>query len=135
MEYEVTHAMPAGKYAVFDVAADADHMAEWLPTAFDVTAEGDGTVHVEGDSPGGHYSREGLWRAERDQLRIEWGSAEDGRYAGWMQMTGIEDDASEVVLHLSFFGDQEMAEHHDDRMEQGMSEALARLADAVEQRS
>lgn len=132
MEYEASRAMPASKQQAYQVAADVERMETWLPTTFDVGVNADGTVHIEGEAPGGQrYSRDGLWSARDEQLRLEWGSEEDGRYAGWLQFTGIEDDASEAVLHLSFLGEQEMAAEHDEQMDVGMAQALDRLAAVV----
>ena len=81
----------------------------WLPTTIEVEDAGPDRVHVEGDAGGQHYATDGLFRAEKDQLRMEWGS-EGPDYAGWAQVYHEGDDASEVNLHLSFFGKQ--AEAH-----------------------
>lgn len=135
MEYEASKAMPAGKQTAYAVAADLDRMASWLPTTFEVALNRDGTVHVEGEADGHPYAADGLLGARDQQLRLEWGSDEDGRYAGWLQFTGIEDDASEAVLHLSFLGDQPQAHQRDPEMQRGLEEALERLAQAVAERT
>ena len=80
-------------------------MQRWLPTTIEVEDAGPDRVHVEGDAGGHHYATNGLFRAEKDQLRMEWGS-EGPDYAGWAQVYHEGDDASEVNLHLSFFGKQ-----------------------------
>jgi uncharacterized protein YndB with AHSA1/START domain len=135
MEYEESRGMPADAEIVFDVMSDVDAMQRWLPTTMDVEAAGPDRIHVEGDAGGHHYATDGLFRAEQEQLRMEWGS-EGPDYAGWAQVYHSGAGASEVNLHLSFFGDQ--AEAHRgaaaDQMREGMREALKRLEEEVTRR-
>jgi len=139
MEYEESRRMPAAADVVFDIMSDLDTMQRWLPTTMEVEDAGPDRVHVEGtveDGAGGHhYATDGLFRAEKDQLRMEWGS-EGPDYAGWAQVYHGGDDASEVNLHLSFFGDQPEAHRGAaaDRTRQGMQEALQRLEEEVARR-
>jgi uncharacterized protein YndB with AHSA1/START domain len=139
MEYEESRRMPADAATVFDVMSDVETMRRWLPTTMDVETAGPDRVHVEGtaeDGTGGHhYAADGLFRAEKDQLRMEWGS-EGPEYAGWAQVYHSGDDASEVNLHLSFFGTQPQSHRGAaaDRTREGMLEALKRLEDEVSRR-
>ena len=124
--------MPAPADVVFDIMSDIDTMQRWLPTTMEVEDAGPDRVHVEGDAGGQHYATDGLFRAEKEQLRMEWGS-EGPDYAGWAQVYHEGDDASEVNLHLSFFGDQPMSHEGEaaEQMRQGMREALERLEQEV----
>jgi len=128
--------MPAPADTVFDIMSDVDTMERWLPTTMDVEDAGPDRVHVEGEARGQHYSADGLFRAEKEQLRMEWGS-EGPDYAGWAQVYHEGDDASEVNLHLSFFGDQPEAHRGAaaDRTRQEMQEALERLEEQVRRRA
>lgn len=127
--------MPADAEIVFDLLSDVDTMDRWLPTAMLVEPAGPNRVHVVGEEDGTRYDARGLFRAQQDQLRVEWGS--DGPdYAGWAQVFHSGAGSSEVNLHLSFFGDQPMA-HEGESAEQirkGMREALARLEEEVTRR-
>lgn len=127
--------MPADAEIVFDVLADVDRMERWLPTTFDVEEAGPDRVHVKGEAGGHPYDAEGLFRARRDQLRIEWGS-HGPDYAGWAQIYHSGAGASEVNLHLSFLGDQPQAHGGKaaEQMRQGMRESLDRLAEEVGRR-
>jgi uncharacterized protein YndB with AHSA1/START domain len=135
MEFEESRRMPAPADVVFDIMSDVETMQRWLPTTMDVEDAGPDRVHVEGEADGHHYSTDGLFRAEKEQLRMEWGS-EGPEYAGWAQVYHEGDDASEVNLHLSFFGDQPEAHRGAaaDRTHQGMREALERLEQEVARR-
>src|SRR5215207_10134460 len=135
MEYEESRGMPADAEIVFDVMADVATMERWLPTTMDVETAGPDKVHVEGEADGHHYTAEGLFRAQQDQLRIEWGS-EGPDYAGWAQVYHSGAGASEVNLHLSFFGEQPQAHSgaEADKTRQGMREALERLEEEVTRR-
>jgi hypothetical protein len=132
MEYEESRRMPASADVVFDIMSDIETMRRWLPTTIEVEDAGPDRVHVEGDTGGHHYAADGLFRAEKDQLRMEWGS-EGPDYAGWAQVYHEGDNASEVNLHLSFFGDQPESHRGDaaDRTRQGMRDALERLENEV----
>ena len=127
--------MPADAEIVFDMMSDLNLMEHWLPTAMDVRSAGPDRGHVTGGEGGVHYDTEGLFRAQKDQLRIEWGS-EGPDYAGWAQVYHSGAGASEVNLHLSFLGDQ--PESHEgaaaEQIRQGMREALARLEEEVKSR-
>lgn len=124
--------MPADAEIVFDVISDVNSMERWLPTAMDVETAGPDKVHVTGGEDGVHYDTEGLFRAQKDQLRIEWGS-EGPDYAGWAQVYHSGAGSSEVNLHLSFFGDQPMAHEGAaaEQIRQGMRDALERLEQEV----
>ncbi|MEV5092231.1 SRPBCC family protein [Streptomyces griseoincarnatus] len=100
-EYERSHTMPAPPERVFDRAADVGRMGDWLPAELNVRAEELPAVTVHEDRTDEDTSA--LLRARRDQMRIEWGTREQGGYAGWLQVAGIDSGASEVTVHLSFF--------------------------------
>jgi carbon monoxide dehydrogenase subunit G len=135
MEYEESRGMPADAEIVFDVISDVNRMQRWLPTAMDVETAGPDKVHVTGGEDGAHYDTEGLFRAQKDQLRIEWGS-EGPDYAGWAQVYHSGAGTSEVNMHLSFFGDQPQAHGGEaaEQTRQGMREALERLEQVVARR-
>ncbi|MEU7058024.1 SRPBCC family protein [Streptomyces sp. NPDC046197] len=100
-EYERSRTMPAQPEHVFDQAANLDQLDAWLPDALHVHVEDPPAATVHEDHTGQDTSA--LLRAERDQMRIEWGTREQGSYAGWLQVAGIGGGASEVTVHLSFF--------------------------------
>lgn len=100
-EYERSHTMPGPPEQVFDQAANIGQMGEWLPGELHVRAEELPAVTVHEDCTDEDTSA--LLRARRDQMRIEWGTREQGGYAGWLQVAGIDSGASEVTVHLSFF--------------------------------
>ena len=127
--------MPAEAEIVFDVMADVDRMADWLPTTLDVQDTGPNRVGVAGEADGRRYEGEGLFRAQADQLRIEWGSSGPD-YAGWAQVYHGGVGTSEVNLHLSFLGDQPQTHGGEaaERTRQEMREALERLERIVARR-
>ncbi|MEW2297615.1 SRPBCC family protein [Streptomyces sp. NPDC006743] len=102
-EYERSRTMPAQPEQVFDQAADIGRLDAWMPDALHVRAGEPPAVTVHEDATGEDTSA--LLRTERDQMRVEWGTREQGGYAGWLQVAGIGSGASEVTVHLSFFED------------------------------
>ncbi|MGC5036452.1 SRPBCC family protein [Streptomyces sp. DT190] len=102
-EYERSRTMPAPPEHVFDQAADVGRLDGWLPDALHVEAGELPAVTVREDRT--DEDTAALLRARPEQLRLEWGTREQGGYAGWLQVAGIGSGASEVTLHLSFFDD------------------------------
>ncbi|MFC4466731.1 SRPBCC family protein [Streptomyces xiangluensis] len=102
-EYERSRTMPAQPEHVFDQAANVDQLETWLPEALHVNTGDLPAVTVHEDRTDEDTSA--LLRAQRDQMRLEWGTRDQGSYAGWLQVAGIGSGASEVTVHLSFFDD------------------------------
>ncbi|MGW7822242.1 SRPBCC family protein [Streptomyces puniciscabiei] len=100
-EYEWSRTMPAQPEQVFDQAANLGQLDAWLPTALHVEAEEPPAVTVHEDRSGQDMAA--LLRAQPEQMRLEWGTREQGSYTGWLQVSGIGTGASEVTVHLSFF--------------------------------
>ncbi|MGW2647373.1 SRPBCC family protein [Streptomyces sp. NPDC001393] len=100
-EYQWSRAMPAQPEQVFDQAANMGRLDAWLPNALHVEVEEPPSVTVHEDRSG--QDMPALLRAEPDQMRLEWGTREQGSYTGWLQVSGIGSGASEVTVHLSFF--------------------------------
>ncbi|CAL9652958.1 SRPBCC family protein [Streptomyces sp. Tu 3180] len=102
-EYERSRTMPAAPEHVFDQAANIGQMGSWLPEDLHVHAEDLPAVTVHEDRSDEDMAA--LLRARRDQMRLEWGTRDQGSYTGWLQVAGIGSGASEVTVHLSFFED------------------------------
>ncbi|WP_129305065.1 SRPBCC family protein [Streptomyces sp. L2] len=102
-EYERSRTMPAQPEQVFDQAANLGQLDAWLPDELHVRVDDPPAVTVHEDRAG--QDTAALVRAEGEQMRIEWGTREQGAYAGWLQVAGIGSGASEVTVHLSFFDD------------------------------
>lgn len=102
-EYERSRTMPAQPEHVFDQAAQVDQLETWLPEALHVDAGELPAVTVHEDRTDEDTSA--LFRARPDQMRLEWGTRDQGSYTGWLQVAGIGSGASEVTVHLSFFDD------------------------------
>ncbi|MFE6411949.1 SRPBCC family protein [Streptomyces sp. NPDC057837] len=100
-EYERSRTMHAPPEHVFDRAADVGRLESWLPDALHVEAGELPAVTVHEDRT--DEDTDALLRARPEQMRLEWGTREQGGYAGWLQVAGIDSGASEVTLHLSFF--------------------------------
>ncbi|CAL9643473.1 hypothetical protein SUDANB108_06434 [Streptomyces sp. enrichment culture] len=100
-EYERSRTMHAPPERVFDRAADVGRLESWLPDALHVEAGELPAVTVHEDRT--DEDTAALLRARPEQMRLEWGTREQGGYAGWLQVAGIDSGASEVTLHLSFF--------------------------------
>jgi uncharacterized protein YndB with AHSA1/START domain len=126
-EFERSRRMPAPADQVFDAACDVDRLDRWLPGDLHVRAEEPPAVTVHEDATG--EDARALLRAERDQLRMEWGTRDVDRYAGWLQVAGIGDDSSDVTVHLSFF-DEEHAPP-EEAVGEALDESLERLAAQV----
>ncbi|MGW7658842.1 SRPBCC family protein [Streptomyces sp. NPDC054756] len=126
-KYERSRTMPAQPEHVFDQAANLDQLDSWLPDAVHVEPEELPAVTVHEDRT--HEDTSALLRSRPEQMRLEWGTRDDGSYAGWLQVAGIDSGASEVTLHLSF-----LDERHDPgeaRVADALDGSLARLEEQV----
>jgi hypothetical protein len=115
-EYERSRTMPAQPEHVFDQAANVGQLDTWLPGELHVEAAELPAVTVHEDRTDEDTSA--LLQTRPEQMRLEWGTRDQGSYAGWLQVAGIGSGASEVTVHLSFFD-----EGHDPG-EQAVAEAL-----------
>jgi uncharacterized protein YndB with AHSA1/START domain len=100
-EYERSRTMPAQPEQVFDQASHVDQLDAWLPSALHVRAGDPPAVTVHEDRRDEDTSA--LLQARPEQMRLEWGTRDQGGYAGWLQVAGLDSGASEVTVHLSFF--------------------------------
>ncbi|MGK5732595.1 SRPBCC family protein [Streptomyces sp. URMC 124] len=126
-EYERSRTMPALPEHVFDQAGDVGRLESWMPAQLHVRAQELPAVTIHEDATG--RDEPALLRTDREQMRLEWGTREDGVYAGWLQVAGAGSGASEVTLHLSFFD-----ERHDpgaDTVHAALEGSLERLEEQV----
>ncbi|GAA3012150.1 SRPBCC family protein [Streptosporangium longisporum] len=124
-EHERSRRIAAPPGVVFDRAEDLDGLDDWLPRDLHVHAgEQPPAVTVHEDSTG--TDARALLRAERDQLRMEWGTRDNGRYAGWLQVADSGENESEVTIHLSFF-DEDHAPPAE-AVDRALGDSLERLA-------
>lgn len=126
-EYERARTMPAPPEHVFDQAAHVDQLDTWLPEALHVSAGDLPAVTVHEDRTDEDASA--LFRARRDQLRLEWGTRDRGSYTGWLQVAGIGSGASEVTVHLSFFDDSH--DPGEEAVRDALDTSLQRLEEQV----
>ncbi|MEU6037201.1 SRPBCC family protein [Actinomadura sp. NPDC047616] len=135
MEYEASRTMPADGRVVFDIAADTGTMHRWLPGEIDVHEIAPGVAEAEDHAYG--VDREGVMRTSPEQFRLEWGSRGTPDYTGWLQVMDHPGGTSEVVVHLSFLGDQPEAtgaSRARDHAERELRHSLDRLAEEVARR-
>ncbi|MEV0981669.1 MULTISPECIES: SRPBCC family protein [unclassified Streptomyces] len=126
-EYERSRTMPAQPEHVFDQAAQVDQLDAWLPQALHVRAEDLPAVTVHEDR--GDHDTAAVLKPRPEQMRLEWGTRDQGGYAGWLQVAGMGSGASEVTVHLSFFD-----EDHDpgeQRVQEALDASLQRLEQQV----
>ncbi|MEV7725407.1 SRPBCC family protein [Streptomyces sp. NPDC087917] len=123
-EYERSRTMPALPEHVFDQAAQVEQMDQWLPE--EIRVHDDGLPAVTVREGGDEAETAALLRARPEQMRLEWGTRQDGAYAGWLQVAGLDGGPSAVTVHLSFF-----AEDHDPG-EQAVNALLDRSLERLE---
>jgi hypothetical protein len=130
-EYERSRTMPARPEQVFDQAANVGQLETWLPRDLHVEPQEPPAVTVHEDRTDQDTSA--LLSARPEQLRLEWGTREQGSYAGWLQVAGLDSGASEVTVHLSFFD----GSHDPGRgaVDEALDSSLRRLEEQVRTRT
>ncbi|MFE0868149.1 SRPBCC family protein [Streptomyces rochei] len=130
-EYERSRTMPGQPEQVFDQAANVGQLDTWLPRDLHVEPEEPPAVTVHEDRTDQDMSA--LLSARPEQMRLEWGTRDQGSYAGWLQVAGLDGGASEVTVHLSFFD-----EDHDPgrrAVDDALDGSLRRLEEQVRLRT
>jgi uncharacterized protein YndB with AHSA1/START domain len=126
-EYERSRTMPAQPEHVFDQAAHVDQLDSWLPGDLHVRADDLPAVTVHEDRL--DDDTRALFQARPEQLRLEWGTRDQGGYSGWLQVAGLDSGASEVTVHLSFFEDSHDPGHQ--AVQDALDSSLRRLEEQV----
>ncbi|CAM5531182.1 SRPBCC family protein [Streptomyces aurantiogriseus] len=126
-ECERSHTIPAQPEQVFEEASDVGRLDSWLPEALHVDAGDLPAVTVHEDRT--DEDTAALFRARRDQMRLEWGTRDQGSYTGWLQVAGIGSGASEVTVHLSFFDDSH--DPGEETVRDALDSSLRRLEEQV----
>lgn len=128
-EYEATRTFEALPELVFNEVGDLQAMNSWLPSEVHIDPKEPPTADVTVEHHGHQEHERALARARKEQLRVEWGTRDDNRYAGWLQVAGIGSGASEVTVHLSFFEPDE--EPPREQVEAALDRSLERLQEQV----
>ncbi|MFB4274288.1 MULTISPECIES: SRPBCC family protein [unclassified Nonomuraea] len=132
-EFEATRGMPAESMVVFGVASDVEIMDRWLPQGLSVHDSGPGTIEADGSLVPGTGKHEGLFRAEEDQLRVEWGGRDHPDYSGWLQVSDSAAGTSEVTVHISLLDEPDSGARADE-VRGLLDRSLDRLAEEVHRR-
>ena len=98
-EYEDRLMVRGDPRRVFDFIADIRNLPHYVPTTKSAQPQGEDRVQVQGEANGQAYDADGYLRADAEAMRLEWG-ADEGYYAGWMQIRP-DGDGAEVTVHLS----------------------------------
>ncbi|MFE0804513.1 SRPBCC family protein [Streptomyces sp. NPDC058812] len=130
-EYERSRTMPAQPEQVFDQAANVGRLDTWLPRGLHVEPEDPPAVTVHEDRTDQDTSA--LLSARPEQMRLEWGTRDQGSYAGWLQVAGLDSGASEVTVHLSFFDEGHDPGQH--AVADALDSSLRRLEEQVRTRT
>jgi uncharacterized protein YndB with AHSA1/START domain len=127
-EFERTRRLPADRDTVFAAVSDPHRMAEWLPTYVDAPSDVDELTAAPTQAHDGDRTVDAVVDARPVQYRLEWGTRGQGEYAGWLQVFEIDEGASDVTVHLSFFSeDRAGAPGFSGRVEESLDGALDRL--------
>lgn len=129
MEYEQSRVIDAPDGEVWDLVSDVTRLPEWLVDTETAQMPSPDVVELVRDTDAGPYQVEGLFRAQADQRRVEWGSRDTGDYAGWLQIYDSGESRCEVNVHLSFLAEQ--PEAGAGPAQEGVEEELSRTLDRL----
>lgn len=134
--YEHSTTVQASPDAVFAFVSDVNNLPRYLPTVHSAKPQSGERVHVEGEAQGHHYDDDGYMRVDQASRRMEWGSDGEDDYTGWLTVAGDDGaTSSTVTVHLEFgeqTGDDQQISNQDERIEQGLSEALDAIRQQIE---
>lgn len=101
-EYEQSLMIAAPPEAIFDFVADVSNLPKYLPTTKSAQSQGPERVQVQGQAGDRQYNSDGFLRADRDNMRLEWG-ADEGYYSGFLTVDPQGAQAN-VTVHISLRG-------------------------------
>ena len=136
-EYEHTQTIHASPAEVFAFVSDVRNLPQYLPTTKGAEPQGEGRVRVRGEANGHEYDSDGYFQADEAMRRLEWGADEEGKYSGWLTVSG-EESASLVTVHLSFGPATDLPERIEENspgerpIQQGLEASLASIQNLVE---
>ena len=134
-EYEHTQTIHASPDEVFAFVSDVRNLPRYLPTTKGAEPQGEG--RVRGEANGHPYDSDGYFRVDEAARRLEWGADEEGKYSGWLTVSG-EESASLVTVHLSFGPATDLPERIEENspgerpIQQGLEASLASIQNLVE---
>lgn len=100
MEYQRSRRIQASPDDVFAFVSEFNNLPNYVPTIQSVETLDEGRVRLHGKVGDSSFDDEGWIRVDHNQRGLEWG-ADTRDYHGWMTVTGADDDATQVVTHLS----------------------------------
>lgn len=135
-DYEQSVTIQASPQTVFAFVSNVQNLPRFMPTTLRAQALPGEQVRVEGEVKGHSYAADGQFHADPNTQRLEW-KADEGYYAGWLQVQPAGDSASsEVTVHIALQGyapgttpQQRPTDH---QIEQGLADALTAIKSAVE---
>ncbi|HEU0138138.1 MAG TPA: SRPBCC family protein [Bryobacteraceae bacterium] len=129
-EFERTATVEAPAADVFRFVSNVSNFPLFVPSVQDASAESGDRVRMRGVSGGHAYDAVAYLRTDADQKRLEWGSENNARYHGWLEVKGGDatPDLSEVTIHLylgQMTNSEQSAEDQPNDFEERMQGALA----------
>jgi hypothetical protein len=111
---------------VFGYVSDVSHLPDYIDMLTAARPTGGGEVHVVADVPGrGIEEGDATFRADEGTRRVEWGSATNSDYTGWLQVDDGDGGGASVRLGMQL--------HHDDqRGEESIDKTLETLRSRLE---
>ncbi|HCK78865.1 MAG TPA: hypothetical protein DHW34_02485 [Actinobacteria bacterium] len=84
--------IPVPARRVFDYIADITHLPGYLPLMSGARSLDDDRVEIEAQVKGGVVLMAAWFRPDSEAMRIDWGSATEPGYHGWVQVRPAEGD-------------------------------------------
>ncbi|BDI28904.1 hypothetical protein CCAX7_009550 [Capsulimonas corticalis] len=120
-EYEHSIVVEAAPEAVFDFVSDIQNSPVSIPAALPSNTQ----------SLAEARATDGWVRIYAGEYLLEWGSDGDQSYSGWLQIEEMDDDISEITMHLSYPSRLDFSEA---AVRQELLSAMQRIKERVERR-
>ncbi|MCZ2075977.1 MAG: SRPBCC family protein [Bryobacterales bacterium] len=129
-EFERTATIEAPAGDVFRFVSNVSNFPLFVPSVQDASVESGDRVRMRGVSEGHAYDTVAYLRADIDRKRLDWGSEDNARYRGWLEVKSGDTtpDLSEVTIHLylgQMTSSEQNAEDQPSDFEEKMQGALA----------
>jgi uncharacterized protein YndB with AHSA1/START domain len=122
-DFEQSQEIGAAPDAVWRLVSDPNRLAEWVPTTTVSRPEGEGAVHLQGESHGHDYDVNSGFVVDAAARRLSWDSPRLSGYRGMLQVADHA-DGSRVTVQVTI---PDALAREDTEITRGLRETLDRI--------
>jgi uncharacterized membrane protein len=139
-EHESTVSVAVSAENAFRYLSSVSNLPEFVPHLRGLREDEPGHVFGRVEMEGRSWEASGFFRADEANRRLDWESDGTPGYGGWLQVTPVGSDQSEITVHLSILSaaSEEAPPHPGlagDRIQRELGGVMERMRSTLEQQA